>query len=108
MAFWDNLFKTRHTLTQKTDKISLKDRFSALSNLPAFFKLVWQTSPAFTITNTILRIIRSAIPLAVLYVGKLIIDGVVQISHGVPVSNNYLWQLVAIELGLAILSDALS
>ena len=59
-------------------------------------------------TNAILRIIRSAIPVAILYVGKLIIDGVVQISHGVHLSHFYLWQLVAIELALAILSDGLS
>src|SRR4051794_1414800 len=88
--------------------ITLKDRFSALGNLPRFFKLVWQTNPSFTLMNALLRILRSAIPVAVLYVGKLIVDQVVQVSHGAPVSHSYLWQLVAIELGLAILSDALS
>jgi len=108
MAFWNTLFNNKKSPAQETSKISLKDRFSALGNLPAFFKLVWQTSPSLTITNAVLRIIRSAIPVAVLYVGKLIIDGVVQISHGVNIPHTYLWQLVAIELALAILSDALS
>ena len=88
--------------------ITLKDRFSALGNLPRFFKLVWETSPAFTILNAVLRLIRSAIPVAVLYVGKLIVDQVVLISQGGNGSHTYLWELVALEFGLAILSDALS
>ena len=89
--------------------VSFKDRFSALSNLPAFFKMVWRTSPSFTICNIVLRIIRSAIPLAILYTGKLIIDQVVLLTHAtVTVSHTYLWKLVAIEFGLAILSDALA
>ncbi|MBS1600269.1 MAG: ABC transporter ATP-binding protein [Bacteroidetes bacterium] len=89
-------------------EVTLKERFSALGNLPLFFKLVWQTSPALTITNAVLRIVRSAIPVAILYVGKLIIDHVVQTGHNKNAPANYLWELVALEFGLAILSDALS
>ncbi|MBD0352968.1 MAG: ABC transporter ATP-binding protein, partial [Flavisolibacter sp.] len=88
-------------------EVTLKDRFSALGNLPPFFKLVWQTSPALTLATAFIRIIRSAIPVAALYVGKLIIDQVVQISHNAATSHTFLWQLVALELGLALLSDAL-
>lgn len=88
--------------------ISFKDRFSALGNLPAFFKMVWKTSPSFTICNIVLRIVRSAIPLAVLYTGKLIIDQIVFFTHTPAISHKYLWQLVAVEFGLAILSDVLS
>lgn len=90
-------------------KVTLKDRFSALKNLPAFFKLVWQTSPRLTITSALLRLVRSAIPLAILFVGKLLIDQVVHLSQGsTNVSHTYLWQLIAVEFGLAILSDGLS
>ena len=89
--------------------ISFKDRFSALSNLPGFFKMVWRTSPPLTICNIVLRIIRSAIPLAILYIGKLIIDEVVLLTHTTDtVSHKYLWQLLAAEFGLAVFSDALT
>ena len=108
MAVSKSFFTSTNAGKPDTNKVSLKERFSALGNLPAFFKLVWHTSPSLTVTNAILRIVRSAIPVAILYVGKLIIDGVVQISHGVHLSHTYLWQLVAIELALAILSDGLS
>jgi ATP-binding cassette subfamily B protein len=89
-------------------EITMKERFSALGNLPQFFKLVWETSPSFTLLNAFLRIVRSAIPVAVLYVGKLIIDLVVHITQGNNYDHKLLWQLVAIEFALAILSDALS
>lgn len=86
---------------------TLKDRFSALKNLPRFFGLVWQTSRFLTISTAVIRLIRSAIPVSVLYVGKLIIDQVIHLSNDQTASHTYLWELVAIELGLAILSDAL-
>ena len=90
-------------------ELSIKERFSALNNLPRFLKLVWQTSPALTIFNIILRIVRSAIPVSILCVGKLIIDQVIFLTHSSgSISHDYLWQLVAIEFVLAILSDALS
>jgi ATP-binding cassette subfamily B protein len=87
--------------------VSLKERFSALGNLPSFFKLVWKTSRSLTFATALIRIVRSAIPVSILYVGKLIIDQVVMLSRGVNDSHTYLWQLVAIEFALAILSDAL-
>ncbi|OKS87351.1 ABC transporter ATP-binding protein [Mucilaginibacter polytrichastri] len=93
-----------------TDDLSFKQRLSALSNLPQFFKLVWQSSPWKTSLSFILRIIRSAMPVALLYVGKLIVDEVVHLnSHGAGnADHHYIWQLVGIEFGLAILTDGLN
>lgn len=86
--------------------MSFKERMAALRNLPAFFRLVWQTSPWLTAGNTVLRAIQSAVPLALLYVGKLIIDEVVRLSqhHG---DHAYLWELVAAEFALVIVSAGL-
>jgi ATP-binding cassette subfamily B protein len=89
-------------------EVAFRDRLSALSNLPRFFKLVWQTSPSLTIANAVLRITRSVIPVTMLYVGKLIIDEVVILTQSKSSSYEHLWQLVALEFGLAILSDGLS
>ena len=95
-------------IPKNKNEISFKDRFSALNNLPAFFKLVWQTSPSLALANAFLRLIRSAIPMALLYVGKMIIDEVVLAGKDPNHSTVFLWQLVAVEFGLAVLSDALS
>lgn len=104
--------------------LTWKQRVEALRNLPRFFRLVWQTSPGIMITNFLLRIIRSAIPVIILYVGKLIIDQVVLLAktggtgtpaagtgtfwHPASGSSNYIWELVALEFALALFSDALA
>ena len=61
--------------------LTWKERIVALQNLPRFFRLVWQTSPRLMLANVVLRLIRSAIPVTVLYVGKLIIDQVVLLNQ---------------------------
>jgi ATP-binding cassette subfamily B protein len=94
--------------TINTTNVTLKERFDALRNLPAFFKLVWQTSRWMTVVSGLLRIVRSAMPLGLLYVGKLIIDKVVTISHAPVKDLTQLWELVGLEFALAILTDALS
>ncbi|MDP9082015.1 MAG: ABC transporter ATP-binding protein, partial [Bacteroidota bacterium] len=99
---------TRPPKNTRTEPITLKERLAALKNLPAFFKLVWQTSPSLTIINAVLRIARSAMPVALLYTGKLIIDNVVALSHHHGASTAHLWQLVGLEFALAILTDGLS
>lgn len=109
MIFWRRIFNREQSNATKTNELSLKERFSALRNLPQFFKLVWQTSPWMTIVNSLLRIVRSSMPLAILFVGKLIIDQVILLSHSNDnASYSYLWKLVALEFGLAVLSDSLS
>ncbi|HTJ14043.1 MAG TPA: ABC transporter ATP-binding protein [Dinghuibacter sp.] len=90
------------------EQITWKQRLRALRNLPAFLKLVWETSPWMTVADIGLRVIRSAIPVSVLYVGKLIIDLVVLASrHPGSVPQEKIWMLVAVEFGLAIASDGL-
>lgn len=99
---------TRPNKNLRKDPITLKERLTALRNLPAFFKLVWQTNQWMTAITFVLRIIRSAMPVALLYVGKLIIDQVITLSHKHGTDTTHLWQLVGFEFGLAILTDALS
>src|SRR3984957_8760816 len=114
-----------------TAPLTFKERITALRNLPRFFRLVWQTSPGIMLADFLLRIARSAIPVSILYIGKLIIDQVVLLLsgsasgagvHGMgrgglhhgwlsavpgPAGLHHLWLLVALEFGLALISDAL-
>ncbi|OKL40800.1 ABC transporter ATP-binding protein [Pontibacter flavimaris] len=99
---------TRDTINQQ-EKKSLREQMGALKNLPKFFRLIWETSPRLTIANLLLRLVKSALPLAMLYVGKLIIDEVIRLIDVTGEQNlTYLWTLVALELGLAILSDLIN
>lgn len=109
MAFLKNIFGKKQKIKTAIPPLTFKQRLAALRNLPQFFKLVWQTSPSLTIINAVLRVTKSAIPVAILYVGKLIIDQVVQISQDQEnFSSGYLWKLIAIEFLLALFSDGLN
>jgi ATP-binding cassette subfamily B protein len=78
-----------------------------LRNVRPLFALVWETSPPLVVATIILRAIRALLPLASLWVPKLIIDAVVGfITHGAG-NLQHIWNLVGIELGLAVLSDVL-
>ncbi|WP_375419512.1 ABC transporter ATP-binding protein [uncultured Hymenobacter sp.] len=89
--------------------VSVRERVSALRHLPAFLKLIWNTSPALSLGNIALRLVRAALPLAQLYIGKLIIDDVIQLSRLPPLQRQLapVLTLVALEFGLVLLTDAL-
>ncbi|NIJ69131.1 ABC transporter ATP-binding protein [Xanthomonas sp. 60] len=97
---------------------NLRQRMSAMRNLPPFLRQVWQTSPALTLVSLGLRLVRALLPVAMLYVGKLIIDAAVLLSQheaGFPPFGqalasgllNPLLGLLALEFALAIGSDLL-
>jgi len=87
---------------------TVKEQFSALKNLPRFFRMIWSTSPGMTLANVLLRFIKSAIPLIMLYIGKEIIDEVIHLIDEPGSSNRYLWILIGIELGFAVLSEVIN
>src|SRR5271163_4313615 len=76
------------------------ERFASFRNISPLLKLIWETSPPLIVATTLFRLVRAMLPLAVLWVGKLIIDAVVTRS-------SHLWTYVAWEIGLAILGDIL-
>lgn len=85
--------------------MALRGQFKALSNLPPFFRLIWQAHPWMAAGNALLRLASSAIPLAVLYIGKEIIDEVIRLIGSGGGDTSYLWLMVGLELGLAVFSD---
>ena len=97
---------------------SLRERLGALRNLPPFLRLVWQTNPSLALAQIVLRLVRALLPVVTLYVGKLIIDEVVLLAQAAnPPSDLATWYagglldriawLLALEFGLAVLSDVL-
>src|SRR5438105_1017307 len=88
-------------------ELSWRERWASLRNVRPLLKIVWETSPPLVAASTVFRLFRALLPLAMLWVSKLIIDGVVAwISRG---RGNLagIWKLVALELSLAIASDVL-
>ena len=97
---------------------TVRERFDALRNLRPFLAQIWATSPSLTIATAVLRLARALLPVAMLYVGKLIIDEAVRLvglDTGLGTFREWLDSgllrplllLLALEFGLAVLSDAL-
>lgn len=94
---------------------SLRERFGALRNLPPFLREIWATSRPLTLASLGLRLVRALMPIATLYIGKLIIDEAVRlVGAGVAADLGTAWAsgalhpllwLLALEFGLAIASD---
>ena len=88
--------------------LTLKERFTALRNLPEFLRLVWHTDREMTAANFVLRVVKAAIPLVLLYVGKLIINEIIHLIRLEGVRDfTYLWMLVGSEFIFALFSDLL-
>ncbi|MDW8288974.1 MAG: ABC transporter ATP-binding protein, partial [Flammeovirgaceae bacterium] len=97
------------TKPQTDQKITLKERLNALQYIPKFFRLVWQTSPSMALSIILLRIAKSLIPLATLYVGKLLLDEVITLLKAEKNADlSYLWLFIGLEFSLSILSDIFS
>jgi ATP-binding cassette subfamily B protein len=83
-----------------------------LRHVPPLLRLVFQTHRGYTAAILALRAIRSIIPVTVLWIGKLIIDGVIGAiaarSAGRPVDWWALGSLVALELGIAVGGEGLA
>jgi ATP-binding cassette, subfamily B, bacterial len=81
--------------------LTWRQKAAALRYVPPFIKMVWETHRPFTIAMVALRIARSSVPVATLWVGKLIIDAVVEARDRGP-DFSRLWRLVALEIGIVV------
>ncbi|MEK7253245.1 MAG: ABC transporter ATP-binding protein, partial [Bacteroidota bacterium] len=69
--------------------------------------MIWETSPGMCLANVSLRLVKSAVPLATLYIAKEIIDEVIRlINH--EGNTDRLWTLVALEFGVVVVSEIMS
>ncbi|HWS78517.1 MAG TPA: ABC transporter ATP-binding protein [Thermomonas sp.] len=98
-------------------QLNLRQRFSAMRNIPPFLREIWGTSKPLTIASIGIRVVRAFLPIATLYIGKLIIDEAVRLI-GLDVARDLgtAWQsgqldhllaLLGLEFALAIGSDLL-
>jgi ATP-binding cassette subfamily B protein len=85
-----------------------QERFAALRNVPAVLKLVWESGRLVVTLGLVFRVVLALLPIALLWVTKLIIDLIVRsVTTHQPITN-HLWWLVAAEFSLAIFSSLLS
>jgi len=98
-------------------QLNMRQRFGAMRNIPPFLREIWGTSRPLTVASISLRLVRAFVPIATLYIGKLIIDEAVRlIALGVAHELADAWRagvldhllsLLGLEFALAIGSDLL-
>ncbi len=84
-----------------------RERLAALRNVPPVLRIVWQSGPLVVSLGLVFRLISSLIPLAALWITKLIIDAIVHAVSSHQAVKPALWWLVAAEFGIAIFGSVL-
>jgi ATP-binding cassette subfamily B protein len=92
--------------------LGFRERLGAMANVPQFLAAIWRTSRTLTVLDLGLRLVRALLPVATLFVGKLIIDEVTRLIRGGALSGHvqdygHLWWLLGIEFALAVGADLL-
>jgi ATP-binding cassette, subfamily B, bacterial len=84
-----------------------RERLSALRHVPPVLKIVWRSGPLVVTMGLVLRLFASLLPIALLWIAKLIIDSIVHaVASHQPVGRGF-WWLVAAEFGLAVFGSFL-
>jgi ATP-binding cassette, subfamily B, bacterial len=83
------------------------ERISALRNVPAVLKIVWDSGPGVVVFGLVARVFASLMPVGLLWITRLIIDSINNAarSHH-PVQRGFWWLVVA-EFALAVLNSIL-
>lgn len=83
-----------------------REWFLGLRSVPQFLRLAWETHRGYAGATVALRLLRAGVPIATLWVAKLIIDTVVAAQTGQP-NLSQLWLLVGLELIIVATGEAL-
>jgi ATP-binding cassette subfamily B protein len=84
-----------------------QERISALRNVPAILKIVWESGPGVVLFGLVSRVLAALLPVALLAVTKLIIDRIqYALSTHQPMQRGF-WWLVAGEFALAVSNSIL-
>jgi len=85
---------------------SWREKLVVLRTLTQLLGLVWQAHRALTAAMIAVRLVRGVVPVATLWVGKLIIDAVVRGARGAGVGG--LWRYVALEIAIVLGGELLA
>jgi ATP-binding cassette, subfamily B, bacterial len=84
-----------------------QERISALRNVPAVLKIVWDSGPGVVIFGLVSRLFASLLPVGLLWITKLIIDGINHALNAHQPLRPEFWWLVVGEFSLAVLNSIL-
>src|SRR5947209_3607708 len=86
---------------------SWRERLEALRYVPALFRLIWRTHRGYTAGMAVLRVVRSVVPVATFWVGKLILDSVIAAKAGTGALSS-VWRYLVLELAIVLGAEILA
>src|SRR5918998_1709327 len=96
------------TATDGASNPTLRERIAALRHVPALLRLVWETHRGYAVTMGALRVAGAGVPVATLWVAKLIVDEVIAAAARGGSDLDRLWTLVAVEFAIVAVGELLA
>ena len=93
-----------HSLQQKR-KPGWRVQLQSMRNIIPLLRMIWNSGRGLSLLSLAFRILRAALPVAMLWIPKLILDTIIRLSREHGGSLVPIWKLVALELGLALAND---
>ncbi|MBL8981198.1 MAG: ABC transporter ATP-binding protein [Gemmatimonadetes bacterium] len=90
-----------------TPSPTLKERWQALRYVPRLLRWIWDTHRGYTATLAVVQVTSGLLPVAQLWVAKLIVDGVIEAQRAGAGWRTVL-PLVLMEIGLVVLGELMS
>ena len=87
---------------------SWQERLTALRNVPPVLKIVWDSGPGVVLFGLIARVFAALMPLALLWIPKIILDQIDRATKTHQPVGPRFWWLVAAEFGTALLFSVLA
>ena len=107
MAVPGMMMRERPIRGMRESRPTWRERFQAARYIPRLLRMVWETHRGLTLAMGVLRLIRGVVPVATLWVGKLIIDGVLAAQDG-GADWRAVFPLVVLEVGIVLFGELLS
>ncbi len=85
----------------------LRERLAAFRHIPPFLRMVWATKPSYAVAITALRVLSALLPVAMLWVGKELVDAIVANIGAAEPDWTTLGRWVVLELVLALAGEIL-
>src|SRR5215469_4896752 len=85
-----------------------RQRALALRNVPPALRIVWQSGRSVVVLGLITRAAASFLPIALLWVTKLIVDSINHPAAPQHALSRRLWELIALEFAIAVAISVLS
>jgi len=95
---------TRHWNTYLATR---KNQLRALKNIPHLGALLWDAGSGLLVAELVCRVVIGLLPIGGLWVGKLIIDSVVNAIRHPGSDSSFLWFLLALEFAIAAMAALL-